>query len=88
MLLKDRQYDLCLKKTVCRYKLAKDDVKNCSRNILGKLSSYYADYGNSIEDLTVYDSQYSITEVAAIESVFWTLKKLGCIYFPLRIQVK
>ena len=87
MLLKEREYDVCLKKTVGRYQLQKEDVKNCSKSIFDKLSKY-SDHGNTMEDLTVYDFQHSIIEVAAIESVFCTLKKMGCIYFPLRIEAK
>lgn len=88
ILLEEREYDVCLKKTAGRYQLKKDDVKHCSSNILFNLAEKYADYGNIMDDLTVCDSQHSITEVAAIESIFWTLKKMGHIYFPLRIQAK
>ena len=88
LLLEEPKYNECLKKTVRRYKLKKDDVKKCSSNIFDKLHAEYADWGNTMDVLTVYDSKYSITEVAAIESLFCALKKLGCFYFPLRIIAK
>lgn len=36
-------------------------------------------------DLHVHDSEHSLTEIAAIESIFWTLKKLEIFYIPLMI---
>ena len=81
-------YKACLMKTAKRYQLQMHDVKNCSRNVHDILKKH--DDGNLTFDhnLNVHDYQHSITEVAAIESVFWTLKKVGIFYIPLIIHAK
>ena len=88
LLLKDPAYKSCLEKTVKLYQLPKEDVENCSRNVHDILKKH-AD-GNYMFDyeLYVYDSEHSITEVAAIECVFWTLKAVGTFYIPLTIHAK
>lgn len=87
VLLKEPEYNECLKMAVRRYKLQKNDVKNCSSNISDRLEKYN-EFGNTMEELTVYDSQHSITEVATIESLFCALKKKNSFHFPLRIVAK
>jgi hypothetical protein len=77
-----------LKRTLKRYQLRRKDVDNCSKNLYHELSKHaHTRYGNTTK-LAARDTEHTITEVAAIEAVFCTLKKLRCFSIPLTIEVE
>jgi hypothetical protein len=84
-LLKEPTYDVCLKKNVERYKLFKHQVHSCSEAMYYEFSKHaVGDPG----DLHVHDTEHTMTEVAATESIFGALKELGCFRGPVTIHVK
>ena len=67
--------------------IAKERCKKLFKQYFRQIGKYN-EFGNTMEELTVYDSQHSITEVASIESLFCALKKKNSFHFPLRIVAK
>ena len=90
-LMKDQSYKDCLEKVTAsdRYQVRKTDVNNCSKNIYHQLSKFaHTRHGNDLE-LKIRSSEHeTITEVAALECVFCTLKSEGCFHMPLTIRAK
>ena len=81
----DPEYDECIRITTSRYQLRRIDNNTCAKVLYHELSKHT--HGNTGE-LFVRDSEHTMPEIAAIESVFCTLKKRGCFHIPLTIIVK
>ena len=87
ILVKESDYGICLKKTMKRYQLRKNDINNCSPKLYHELSKHaHTHYGNMWK-LAVRDTEHTIVEVAAFETVFSTLKNMKCFNLPLTIEV-
>ena len=84
-LMDDSTYKRVLKKTLNNYHLRESDVNSCSRNLYHELSKHAQ--GNT-EELVITETEHTITEVAAMETVFGALKERGCLSMPIKIFVK
>lgn len=86
----DSSYRACLKKTLShtRYDEINDkkDVKACSL-ALYPIIAKKPFKGNEVE-LEVNDTEHTIVEIAAIETVFLTLKKYGCFLMRLKLHLR
>jgi hypothetical protein len=86
-LMKNDNYRQCVKTTLSRYPkpLRDKDVDSCTKVLYHELSKHA--HGN-MGQLVVMDTEHAMTEVAAIESVFCTLKKLQCFHFQVSIIIE
>ena len=85
LITKDHIYEECLTEVLHRYQLRKNDVNSCSRVLYQELSKHA--HGN-VSQLLVTDEDHTITEVAAMESVFGALKNRYCFHLTLKIVVE
>ena len=84
-LFEDPTYKSCLKTMLDRYQLQRQDVEACAQTLYHELSKHV--HGNT-KELIVDDSEHSMTEVVALETVFSALKKKGCFKIPLKLVVE
>ena len=83
-LIQDPLYAGCLADVSDRYQLREIEVNQCAKVLYHELSKHA--HGNTAE-LSVIDTEHSMTEVAAMEAVFCALKKHDCFHLNVRIIV-
>jgi len=86
ILMKNQSFQECLPEAVERYQAREEDINSCAEGLYHELSKHAHTRHGNLSDLVINSTEYTISEVAAMETVFCALKKEGCFHIPLTIK--